>query len=681
MSYRLEKRGALLTVVCFLLVLLSPWTGLHALIAIGLSTILWVETDAYERRGLLRKNAVLLFFVLMAVLPLLWERTQGQAYVRLAGWGISYHGVLQSVSTFFRVWASVLAVQVFVLFVPMYRLFQRLREWGVPRLLIELMELTYRYIHTVGESAEHIHRAQLSRLTSSVGYMQGLRNTGMLLSQTFILAHHDSDELYEGLISRGFVEEGQASELSSGRPMARGEELITLKNLVYAYHPEKVVLRGLNSTIRSGEAIALIGVNGVGKSTLMRVLSGLLEHTDGQLIVNGQAVTNAKGRSVLRERVRLVFQDSNHQLFTPSVEDEIRFGLRNLSLSAEEVDLRTEQTLELFGLSDLRALAPHKLSEGQKKWVALASIIALDPDVILLDEPTACLDSVYTRRILSLLKSLHLKGKTILLSTHDMDLAYQWAERVLVMQAGEIVADGGADEIFRNLPLLERTNLVQPLRVQFSQETKETDAPKTSEMLRRFVDHNLPLYHSTDGMSALIVGGGRAALRKVRTLLSAGVRCRVLSPEILPELMALVDGTRLSYVEGKYSLSVRLDPYQLVVSATGCSEVDESIALRATAEGKLFSSTSNPNLSNVHFAANQSRAGVNIAVHSAYQLPEVSSMIRTLCVDALPADLEEMLQHLSLIRQEYSARDPQYIELFKMIEQKIKDDWFNRNKS
>lgn len=681
MSYRLDRRVALLPVVCFLLVLLTPWVGLHALIALGLSLILYMETEPIERRWLVRKNLLLLGFVLLAVLPLLWERGQGVAYLQFGAWGVTSHGVTQFSTTFLRVWASLLSVQVFVLFVPMYRLFQCLRAWGVPRLLIELMELTYRYIHTVGESAEHIRRAQLSRLSSSVGYMQSLRNTGMLLSQTFILAHHDSDELYEGLISRGFTEDAKGIEPSDKTQPLMGEVLIKLDQLTYAYHPEKTVLRGLSCSIHSGEAIALIGVNGVGKSTLMRILSGLLEHTSGQLILNGQAIASTKGRSALRERVRLVFQDSNHQLFTPSVEDEIRFGLRNLGISAEEIDRRTEYTLELFGLSDLRALAPHKLSEGQKKWVALASIIALDPDVILLDEPTACLDSVYTRRILSLLKSLHLQGKTILLSTHDMDLAYSWAERVLVMQSGEIVADGSADDIFRNLPLLERTNLEQPLRVRFTQEPKEESAPKVEPMLKRFADHNLPLYHSTDGMSALVIGGGRAALRKVRTLLSAGVRCRVLSPDILPELMELVDGAQLSYVEGKYSLSLRLEPYQLIVAATGCSDVDESIALRATAESKLFSSTSNPNISNVHFAANQSKGGLNIAVHSVYQLPELTRMVRTLCIDSLSSDLEEMLQHLSLIRQEYSTKDQRYIELFGQVEQKLKDDWFNRDKS
>lgn len=681
MSYSI-KRGGGLPIVCFLLAMLTPWTLLHALIAVGLSSILYLEVPRVERGILLRKHLLLLFFLLLAAFPLLWERNQEIRSVSLGAWSVTSYGVEQFLKTFFRLWASLATVQAFVHFVPMYQLFQRLRQWGLPRLLIDLMELTYRYIHTIGESAEHIHRAQISRLTSSVGYVQGLRNTGLLLSQTFILAHHDSDELYEGLISRGFVEDGVRTDRLKDRPMiARGMELIRLEGVSYAYQQNKEVLRGVNCAIHSGEAIALIGVNGVGKSTLMRILSGLLEHSSGLLILNGQAITDAKGRSMLRERVRLVFQDSNHQLFTPSVEDEIRFGLRNLSLSAEEVDRRTEYALELFGLSEMRSLAPHKLSEGQKKWVALAAIIALDPDVILLDEPTACLDSVYTRRILSLLKSLHLQGKTILLSTHDMDLAYSWAERVLVMQSGEIVAEGSADDIFRDVPLLERTSLVQPLCVRFSAEPKEKSSAKVETMLKRFADHNLPLYHSTDGMKALIIGGGRAALRKVNTLLSAGVCCRILSPDILPELVDLVDGIRLSYVEGKYSLSVNLDDYQLIVSATGISQIDETIALRAIAEGKLFSSTSNPNISNVHFAANRSKAGVNIAVHSVYQLPEVSAKIRTLCVDSLSADLEEMLQHLSLIRQEYSTRDERYIDLLRVVEQKLKDDWFNRTES
>ena len=240
--------------------------------------------------------------------------------------------------------------------------------------------------------------------------------------------------------------------------------MIEVRNLKYAYNSEYKALKGVSLKVERGEMVALLGKNGAGKSTLFLHLNGIFEPDEGQVFIDGEELKYDK-KSLLkfRQKVGIVFQNPDDQIFAPTVEEDVAFGPLNLGLSMEEVQDRVEDALARVGMSGYEKKAPHHLSGGQKKRVAIAGILAMKPEVMVLDEPTAGLDPQGVVDLSRLLRELNEEGITILISTHEVDLVPNYAEKVFVLVDGLLIAEGTPKEIFAKPEILEQANLKVPI--------------------------------------------------------------------------------------------------------------------------------------------------------------------------------------------------------------------------
>jgi len=237
--------------------------------------------------------------------------------------------------------------------------------------------------------------------------------------------------------------------------------ILKVEDLYYKYGNGKSALDGVNVDIYEGEKIAVLGSNGSGKSTFFLNVDGVLKPEQGKIIYRG-TVINKKNLNELRKNIGIVFQDADNQIIASTVKAEVGFGPMNLKLPKEEVLKRVEEALAYMNISDLKDRPPHYLSGGEKKRVSIADIIAMKSEVIIFDEPTAALDPLNALMLEDVLLKLESEGKTMLISTHDVDFAYRWAERVIVFSHGKIIADGTPLEIFQNKEVLKQANLKPP---------------------------------------------------------------------------------------------------------------------------------------------------------------------------------------------------------------------------
>jgi len=238
--------------------------------------------------------------------------------------------------------------------------------------------------------------------------------------------------------------------------------IVQADNLYYAYPDGTRGISGICFTITHGESVALVGANGAGKSTLLLHLNGCLTATKGDIRV-GDHTLNKKNIKAIRRSLGMVFQDPDDQLFMPTVFDDVAFGPVNLGLPEQEVEARVVHALETVGASHLRNRPPHKLSGGEKRAVAIAAILAVSPDILVMDEPTSNLDPLSRKRLISLLQSFE---HTKIIATHDLDMALDVCERTIVLHKGTITADGPTLDIFNNEDLLVNSGLEKPLRMQ-----------------------------------------------------------------------------------------------------------------------------------------------------------------------------------------------------------------------
>jgi len=247
-----------------------------------------------------------------------------------------------------------------------------------------------------------------------------------------------------------------------------------IEHITFSYN-NQIALKNVSLKIRAGERIAVLGANGSGKSTLLKILDGLFFPQSGAVRAFGDAVTEEslqdEARAFeFRRRVGLVFQDPDVQLFSPTVWDEITFAPLHLGLPRAEVVERAEWAMELLGITKLRERAPHRLSGGEKKKVALASVLSLRPDVWLLDEPTASLDPRSQSRLLDFIGELGREGKTVVTATHDLDIVEEIADRVVMFcEDHEITAEGAPRELLSDYDKLIECNLIHEHRHKHAQ--------------------------------------------------------------------------------------------------------------------------------------------------------------------------------------------------------------------
>jgi len=228
-------------------------------------------------------------------------------------------------------------------------------------------------------------------------------------------------------------------------------------------------LQGLSLDIAKGERVALLGANGSGKSTLLRLLDGLYPAAKGAVLFEDAPLTAEHLQDdsftlPFRRRVALVFQNPDVQLFNPTVWDELGFAPLQLRWPKEQVVARVDETLRLMGISALRERPPYRLSGGEKKRVALASVLVLDPEVLLLDEPTATLDPRSQSQVIDLIQEWKGSSRTVITATHQLEIVEDIADRIIVMEEGRVAADGATGQILGNRELLLRANLVHAHR-------------------------------------------------------------------------------------------------------------------------------------------------------------------------------------------------------------------------
>ena len=237
--------------------------------------------------------------------------------------------------------------------------------------------------------------------------------------------------------------------------------MIQFENVSFSYDGERPILEDVSFSIQKGETVGLIGANGAGKSTIMKLLLGLLTG-QGSITVDGLAM-NKQNLPLIRQKTGFVLQDSDNQMFMPTVYEDMIFGPRNYGLSKEETERRVDAVLSQLGLTELKHRYNHKISGGEKRMAAIATILAMEPETILMDEPSTALDPVNRRTVINTINAL---PQTKLIASHDLDMILDTCQRVILLSHGWIVADGDAETILRDKALLEANRMELPFCLQ-----------------------------------------------------------------------------------------------------------------------------------------------------------------------------------------------------------------------
>ncbi len=243
--------------------------------------------------------------------------------------------------------------------------------------------------------------------------------------------------------------------------------ILAARGLTYAYPGGVLALDGLDMAVPRGQRLAILGANGAGKTTLLLHLNGTLAAKSGHVLLNGQVMGHGRADLVQwRRQVGLVLQDPDDQLFAGTVFEDVSFGPLNLGLDPAQAEQRTRDALDRLGIAHLADRPPHMLSFGQKKRVAIAGAVAMQPRVLLLDEPTAGLDGDGAALLLSALDALHAKGTTLVFTTHDADLAWAWADRVALFGSGKVGCQGDPATVMSNAQAMDAARLTPPLALE-----------------------------------------------------------------------------------------------------------------------------------------------------------------------------------------------------------------------
>lgn len=272
------------------------------------------------------------------------------------------------------------------------------------------------------------------------------------------------------------------------------ESLLSLQDVVYAYPDEEPALREISIDIRRGERIAVLGNNGAGKSTFFLICNGILRPQQGRISFAGEEIRyTKKDLTELRKKVGIVFQDADNQIIASTVESEISFGPMNLCLPLREVERLVDEAVEQMDLEAYRQRPPQYLSGGEKKRVSIADILAMRPEIILFDEPTASLDPKNTALLEETLDKLSKRGITLVVSTHDVDFAYRFASRAVVFSRGKIVADAEPDAVFSDASVIREAGLKRPLLFDVARLVRQafpqvvSGEPRTLEEFRKML--------------------------------------------------------------------------------------------------------------------------------------------------------------------------------------------------
>jgi len=333
---------------------------------------------------------------------------------------------------------------------------------------------------------------------------------------------------------------------------------IEFQDVHFAYQDSPPSLKGIDITVRRGEKVALVGPNGAGKTTLLLMCNGTLRPTAGRLLVGGRPIAyDTRSLREVRRKVGLVFQNSDTQLFAPTVWQDVAFGPVNLGMPADEVKNVVAEALHYVGLVGFEKRPPHHLSGGEKKRVAIAGVLAMNPDVLVFDEPTSSLDPATAEEVMDLLDEVNHSGRTVILSTHDVELAYRWADTVVLMDRGEVLSMGTAGEIFADAALLHRARLKPPVVMDLFRELSgrgvlDGEAPPGNPLaFTDLVERRVRGHVSADGHGRIYIADvGDGAAARVRGSLSSGMIQRVGAMGTKAKRFAATEGIDLDFPYG-----------------------------------------------------------------------------------------------------------------------------------
>jgi cobalt/nickel transport system ATP-binding protein len=279
--------------------------------------------------------------------------------------------------------------------------------------------------------------------------------------------------------------------------------ILEARDIRYRYPHGMEAIRGISFHVRRGEKVALVGPNGAGKSTLLFMFNGMLRPDSGVLLFDNRPM--AYDRDSLRElrrRVGFVFQNPDRQIIAPTVWQDVAYGPVNLGLPDDRVKAAVEAALGAVGLAGFDRRPPHQLSSGEKKRVAMAGVLAMDPDLLVLDEPTNALDPAGSEDIMELLDELGEKGKTVLSSTHDVELAYPWADRVILLRGGEILREDSPEVAFGDAGLVRKARLSVPVLLDLHRELERRGLSLPGKRPRTVLDLIHAIEQATRGAGA-----------------------------------------------------------------------------------------------------------------------------------------------------------------------------------
>ncbi|KEH89066.1 MULTISPECIES: energy-coupling factor ABC transporter ATP-binding protein [Clostridium] len=242
------------------------------------------------------------------------------------------------------------------------------------------------------------------------------------------------------------------------------EYILETKNLSFKYEDGTNALNNINLKIEKGKKIAFLGVNGAGKSTLFLNFNGILKPSSGEVLYKGEKIKYTHSYlNELRKNIGIVFQDPDNQLFSANVYQEVSFGAMNLDLEETEVRKRVDEGLKSVNMYEYKDKAVHFLSYGQKKRVSIADILVMEPEIIIFDEPTSSLDPKHAKQIVEIFNQINEVGITVILSTHDVEIAYSWADYIIVMKDGKVVKSGEPVGIFKDDDFIKDVYLDKPI--------------------------------------------------------------------------------------------------------------------------------------------------------------------------------------------------------------------------
>lgn len=368
------------------------------------------------------------------------------------GLTVSIEGVERAVLILLKIVGANLLISYLLAVTPLFDLIKSLRSIGIPAVMIEMMNLMMRYFFLLSEEVKAMLKAQKSRGFRPNGWLwsrQTYRRFGELLGVLFIRAYSRSQRIYLSMSARGgFAMKHESIE--QFQEIKRGLKMTNMAlevNEVGYRYGDNLVLKNVSMDIKIGTKAALMGPNGAGKSTLISLLNGLESPDKGEIKVFGEIV-NDSNREQVRQKVGVVYQDPDDQIFSTTVEEDVAFGPRNLGFSPQEVEELVVMALGSVGMREYRKRSPFELSYGQKRRVAIAGVLAMRPDVLILDEPMAFLDPKGRDDLQALLESMHLMGITIMIATHDVDFVAEWADHVIILKEGNILTSGTSDLLF-----------------------------------------------------------------------------------------------------------------------------------------------------------------------------------------------------------------------------------------